>query len=245
MAQTNANPKKLQIPRKNRKGKDDSLNQEDADVNWRAIEQWANGLNPIFQLLAGTGITLTPSDGLGPTVEITSTGGSGAVLGHSTLNSGPDFFQINAQAVFLGPTDQINTYFSYLDLQDGGTSGSFNTTASSWIVAVIGGQSVCLYPAFIAPAYTGGGIQILFQIQTWAINETNVAIYNAGPISVASGATYQSVFADFTLVHNAGGDISLVAGSGSTGVGLVSAAGGFYIASTTLTILVNAGTVFT
>ena len=37
-----ANPKKLSIPRKNTRPKSADLNQEDADINWRAIEEWAN-----------------------------------------------------------------------------------------------------------------------------------------------------------------------------------------------------------
>lgn len=232
MAPIKPNQNKLIVTGKNKKASDYA-------TDMRTIEQWANARH----LQAGSGITIINPDAPNPTIS--ASGGGATVLGHCTLSSGPDFAQINSQAVFLGPTDEVNLYFSYLDVQSTGGSGVFNTMASSWIVAVIGGQSIDLFPAFSAPAYSSGLVSVEFQMQAWAINETNVAIYTAGPINVASGATYQSVAADFTLVHNAGGDLSLVPGAGVTGVGLVSAAGGFYIASITCTVIVSAGTTFT
>jgi hypothetical protein len=45
----------------------------------QGILQWANSLDAVVQLLAGSGITLSPADGQG-TVEVSASGGSGSGL---------------------------------------------------------------------------------------------------------------------------------------------------------------------
>lgn len=49
----------------------------DLDADWRAIETWAK--NVVVQLTAGSGVTLNPSDGFGPVVEISASGGGGGI----------------------------------------------------------------------------------------------------------------------------------------------------------------------
>jgi hypothetical protein len=232
MAPIKPNQNRLIITGKNKKA-------SDYGTDMRTIEQWANARH----LQAGSGITITNPDAPNPTIS--ATGGGGSVMGHATLSSGPDFAEINSQAVFLGPTDQTNTYFSYQYLQSN-SSGSavFNTMASSWIVAVIAGEAVIIFPSFTAPTFTGGPLSVQFQLQTWSIAETNIAIYTATH-SFTSGATYQLLNTDLTLVVNGGGDLHIVAGGGDTGTGVVSTAGGFYIAGVTVTISTPSPTTFT
>jgi hypothetical protein len=243
-----ANPKKITIPRKNTRAKDKDLNQNDADINWRAIEDWANNLNPILQLIAGANITLTPADGLGPTVEIAASGGGGGGGGNANLIliSGADSAEFGSQLVFLGPSEPTTFGFSWWPVFDNSSGADrFYTPASNWIVAVLAGESVCVFPEVRGPFFTGGPIGISFQIQTWAINETNVVIYQTNPISFTSGMNYQTQDTDYTLIVNGGGDIVLTAGSGTTGNGLVSQAGGFYIASVTTQVTIPTGTTMT
>lgn len=59
----------LFIPRKTQ----NPVQQPDYGTDMRAIETWAK--NVIVQLTAGSGITLTPSGGVGPVVEIAASGG--------------------------------------------------------------------------------------------------------------------------------------------------------------------------
>ena len=239
MATMPPNHQKLIIPGKNQQA-------SDYGKDMRELERWANeGI--VRSLHAGSGITLNPSTGVdtGTGITISASGGGGSVLGHCTLESGPDFAEINSQAVFLGPTGLSNTYFSYQDLQsNSGASAVFYTMASSWIVAVLAGESVCIFPTFFAPAFTGGPLFVEFQLMMWSIAETNVAIFQATH-SFTTTASYQLQNTDLATIVNGGGDLSIVAGGGDTGTGIVSAAGGFYIVGVTLEISVPSPTTFT
>lgn len=99
----------LLIPRKTQK----PVQQPDYGTDMRAIEQWAMQVakqNPIIELVAGTGITLNPTDGLGPTVEISASGTGGYAsltgVGETTtpgaLSQDGDF-SITGAAVVDGP----------------------------------------------------------------------------------------------------------------------------------------------
>lgn len=70
--------KNLFIPRKDK-------GSPDYGTDMRAIERWCNSI-PITELVAGSNITLTPSNGQGSTVEISASGGGGG--GYASL-TGP------------------------------------------------------------------------------------------------------------------------------------------------------------
>jgi hypothetical protein len=241
MATKPPNHQKLIVTGKNKKA-------DDYGTDMRQIEQWANeGI--VRSLHAGSGITLNPSTGVDTGTGITissSGGGGGGANANLLLTSGADIFQFGAQLVFLGSSEPTTFGQSWWPMFDNSSGADrFYTPASNWIVAVLGGQSVCVFPQVDAPFFTGGPIGISFQMQTWAINETNVAIYQTNPINFTSGMTYQTQNTDFTLIVNGGGDIVLTAGSGAHANGLVSTAGGFYIASVTTQVTIPTGTAMT
>jgi hypothetical protein len=240
----NANPKKLFIPRKNTKPKDKDLNQNDADINWRAIENWANDLNPILQLIAGSGITLNPTDGLGPTVTISSTGGGGTPSS-VTLQASCDSNDIPATMLPLGPSDFTNPGNSYWPIWTNTSGGTAHfSIGAGWMTDVNAGDSVNIFPYVAIPPFTGGpiGVQIIF----WAaaFDLSNYINYS-GFHSFVAPTTYQFVAGDFVFQAGGGADLSLVAGAGTSGVGLVSAAGSIvYWAGVGGVVSVPTGTTF-
>lgn len=248
---TNANPKKLQIPKKNTRPKDQDLNQNDADINWRAIEGWANGLNPILQLTAGPGITLTPSDGEGPTVEIASTGGGstynmfGAQAGEDSANTTIPMWLSGVDPDSAG----LITSFPIFSPQISG--GPFTYSFGiSYITFPTAGQSVMFLPYNQFPlVYTGGAVGSAWQMTTLALDFSNFYTTSIANVPIPSGSgSFQLTDTDFAPLVPivGGGDISLVAGSGTSGNGLVSAAGGkTYFTSLIGSVTAAFGTVFT
>jgi hypothetical protein len=235
------NQQKLIIPNKNYQGGSDPY-----ATDMRQIEMWANA-GIIRKLIAGSGVTILNPTGPNPTIS--AAGGGGGANANMILLSGADSAQwgFGGQLVFLGPSDPATFGFSYWPIFDNATGANrFYTPASNWIVAILAGQSVCIFPEVRMAFFTGGPISVEFQIATWAINETNVAVYQTGPINFTSGMTYQTQDTDYSLLINGGGDITLTAGSGTTGNGLVSAtSGAFYIASVTCQVTVPTGTTMT
>jgi hypothetical protein len=64
----------LLIPRKTQ----DPVAQPDYGIDMRAIEQWSKKV--VMQLVAGSGVTLSPSSGLGPTVTVSASASGGGCL---------------------------------------------------------------------------------------------------------------------------------------------------------------------
>ena len=241
MATKPPNHQKLIITNKNKGTREDATDK-------REIEMWANeGI--VRSLHAGSGITLNPSTGVdtGTGITISSSGGGGGANANAILVAGGDSAEYGSQLVFLGESTPNTLGFSYWPLFDNSSGADrFYTPASNWIIAVLAGESVCFLPEFRAPFFTGGPIGVTFQMQTWSINETNVVIYQTNPINFTSGMTYQTQNTDYVLIVNGGGDITLTAGSGFTGNGLVSATNGaFYIASVTTEVAIPTGTTMT
>ena len=240
MATMPPNHQKLIVTGKNKKA-------DEYGTDMRTIEQWANeGI--VRSLHAGSGITLSPSTGVdtGTGITISSSGGGGGSA-NGILVATADVNEFGHQLVYLGPSTPTTVGFSYWTFFDNSTGANrFSTPASNWIVAVLAGESVCVFPEFRSPYFTGGPISVFFQMQTWAINETNVAIYQTNPITFTSGMTYQTQASDYILIVNGGGDITLTPGSGLSGNGLVSATNGaFYIASVTTQVTIPTGTTMT
>src|SRR5271154_1318782 len=112
-------PKKLLIPRKGIKTPNLPVSTSDHDTNMRAIEEYINNLAPggVIQLIAGTNITLSPTDGQGVVTINATSGGGGGSLGFIDVTAGMDqdlypfvsdigIFLANAQAGVGGVASQ-------------------------------------------------------------------------------------------------------------------------------------------
>jgi hypothetical protein len=219
----------------------------------RTIEQWANeGI--VRKLIAGSNITLTPSNGVdqGQGIEIAASGGGGGALpAYGGLTCGMDSSQYPF-AQWIGPTDPSFTNACQIGpLQQDEPTAVHYTFATSWITAVgIAGLSVLTLPEFSLPAFSNAGsnpILFTFYIGAWDFDTsfTNYAQYE-GTVSIpVAGGSVQCTVGDLTAIEAASGDLSLVAGSGQSGNGLVSAGAGLsYIASISGAADVPAGTTF-
>lgn len=218
----------------------------------RTIEQWANDqVNGVSQLIAGTNITLDPTNGEG-VVTINSTGGGGGGLtwGRAQLVSGPDSAALEGagDVIFLGPTAFSLILGSIWAVQSNPTGvGQQWTWASSWIIFPAPGQSVCVLPEIITPTFTGSFPCLgECQIAAWANDDSTVNLYQGSFPNLTSGSSIQIAASAFTPVTVLGSDLTLTAGTGTTGNGLVSAgATAHYYASCVVQFSVPGGTTFT
>ena len=227
-------PKRLFIPNK-ATGKQ---GQPEYGTDMRAIENF----NPINQIIPGTGITVSPTDGTGPSVTINSSGGGGTGIGFMTITMAPD---INDTPLFLGPSDPSSIGDTYVQLFSNSSGGlQFYTFASSWIVAPSAGDSIDLLPIFQAPIFTGGGIGL-----EWTLNAVGWDLANSGQVTsnlvtITSGATIQPPTSDYGS-PSLTSDLTFVNGTGNSGNGFVTAGGETaYIASVSGRIDVQNGTTF-
>jgi len=239
------NHQKLIVTGKNKKA-------TDYGTDMRTIEQWANeGI--VRSLHAGSGITLSPSTGVdtGTGITINSTGGGGGTsVGYFAMYAGPDGNAIELHAFYMGMGGgQVDDALSNLQAQIPVFSNATGTTqwvsfGSGWMTKAGVGESVNVLPEFTAPAFTGGPILVACEIAAGNATMSNYAIFTAG-VSFTSTEDYQFQSTDFATEGHAGADLSLVNGSGQTGVGIVSAAGGVYWGGITGAFQIPTGTTFT
>lgn len=246
-------PSNLLIPGKNALG---SSYLRDSQT----IEQWAR--QPIQQLKAGSGITLSPASGLatdkngnGPNpITISSTGGGGGVtvsmfifdtgpdsLGDNTTQNGGAFFGGNLPGV--APND------SYVPMMLGVAPHSvtgFMTFGLGWAIAGSPGSSVVYLPFFTVPTFTGGPIIVSASIGAISADNSNQGQWFLSPqLSMTSGQSLQTTAADWTNSFNNAGDLSFVAGTGDSGNGIVQASSRTYLGGIWGTIDYTAVTAWT
>jgi len=223
----------------------------DYGKDMREIEMWANeGI--VRSLHAGSGITLNPTDGVdtGTGITINATGGGGGTsVGYLIMYAGPDDALIPNQVVWTGIGG--NPEGSGIDLQSfiplfSNATGSDVLIAfgSGWLAKVAASDSAALLPEFTAPTFTGGPIIISCEINAANAAFNQFAMYQNGGISFTSGEDYQFLNTDFTGISS-GGDLTMTAGSGNSGNGLVSAAGGVYWGGIAGYVTIPTGTTFT
>ncbi len=212
----------------------------------QTLEIW--GRQPIQQLIAGSGITLSPSSGLatdakgrGPNpVTISSSGGGGGVnpSAFADVYAGPEF--LNAIDANFWPlsTQVIGPQFAGLghtpvpcyNSPGGGfdTGDNFPVFGASWFTILSAGQSANIFPFLATPTFTGGAGDLIFNYYFWAVSTdfTNGMMCSFTTF-VPSFTSQQAVIGDLisTLV-SFGTDLTLTAGSGNTGNGLVSGGAG-------------------
>jgi hypothetical protein len=231
------NHQKLIIPGKNSTGAHPGY-----ATDSRTIEQWANeGI--VRKLIAGSGVTLSPSDGIdmGQGVEVSASGGGGTNMGILTLSGGYDglddgpIWGVSAPS----PTSDADV-FMFPDAPRMGGPTNYSNGGFGWFVFSNAGLSVNLLPEIFVPAFTGAtGLGVLVEMWAWSIDGTNGAHYyvNTGsPLDFASNTNYQLQPTDLVEDFNFGGDLTMTAGSGSSGNGLITASGIPYIASVNLTV---------
>jgi hypothetical protein len=238
------NQKKLIIP-----GKTDPNAPLYYARDMRTIEEWANA-QPIGvqQLIAGTNITLDPPDGEGiVTINASGSGGGGSTPAMVVQAGSDQVYSPPFQVPFAGIGNVDSA--GYFPLFSNPTNETPQLTyALSWFTFIPATYSVNFLPQINMPAFTGGsgtiGIEGIFAAVDSAWD--NLLIYIlSGAKSFSSGEVYQYQDTDFDLQYSNGSDLSLVAGSGFTQNGLVTAAGGIYFASFTIELFIPEGTVFT
>lgn len=238
------NHQKLIIPGKNSRGAHPGYSQDA-----RAIEMWANeGI--VRKLIAGSGVTLNPSSGIdaGLGIEISASGGGGGgTPSLVTLIAGMDTNDYPF-GVFTMPTDPSTEGASYWPVWSNSTAAPvLYMMGASWFCIVNGGDSVNLLPTVTVPGFTGGPLTYELYMASADATFTNLAMYR-GTITLTTGATVQIASSALSAIPGgtATGDLSLVAGTGDSGNGFVSAAGGIsYWCSVVGRIAVPAGTTFT
>lgn len=223
------NLQKLIIPGKNSSGAHPGY-----ATDARTIEQWANeGI--VRKLIAGSGITLTPSSGVdaGTGIEIAASGGGGGgepgimsmfALPESSLIGTPRLVYLGADStgnaggtISLGQSD--------IALWSNPPIGALYTFGVSWFVSLSYGgvgpaPSVNILPEFIAPAFTGGPLSLT--VNMGATNMANTQAFHAeGAFSLTTGQDYQTQTTDYSLTSNIGTHLSFVNGSGQNGNGIV------------------------
>ncbi len=238
-------------------------------TDMQTLEMWAR--QPIQQLIAGSGITLSPANGLatdkngnGPNpITISASGGGGtAPAAFADIFAGPEgLTATNGQwwpfANVIGP--QLNGFQQPIPLFQSPGTGEFETGASapsfgdSWFTILVAGQSANILPFCETPPFTGGTGILYFQFYFWAVSVdfTNGAMYEAlGPhglgVEVPAFTSQQTTVADLTTtVITFGADLTLTAGAGDFGNGLVSGGVGTpYFAGVNGSVVIPAGTTF-
>jgi len=221
------NHQKLILTNKNKGTPEDAIDK-------REMEMWANeGI--VRSLHAGSGITLSPSTGVDTGTGITissSGGGGGSSVGIFGLSAGPD----SLTGTFLSPnllTLAWPNYIPHYLLNPDGTILTGAAAVGAGWVAFIGASSpasnnsVNLLPILQAPDFTGAATISVDQLYMGAqsTDGVNQARYHfTSPFTMTSGENYQTVAADWTVDWNNGGDLTMTAGTGDTGNGLVSSA---------------------
>ena len=222
----------------------------------QTLEMWAR--QPIQQLIAGSGITLSPTSGKGPgPITISSTGGGGGIsFGYmqAFINSDPAVF---SQIQGFGCDDASYSYW-YLPSNPTGSDQRFSF-GGMWEVQDIdpgGGPASCaIFPMFAVPTYTGGGVSIEYVVMgVFDINgntpppaTTAGAAYGGAsqglPFSLPSGTTVQMADTDFNVLEAAG--FTFTAGSGFSGNGWIgTGTQDTILASISGAITIAAGTTF-
>jgi hypothetical protein len=240
-----ANPKKLFVPHKTTPGA------TNYGTDMRTIENWANGLNPITQLTAGSGITLNPTDGEGPTVEISSSGG-GTTLYYDFFGMvglyDENAFQSFAIPLSAGDTSGVsvsNGQTNTVMLSNSGIDPAIYTMGNGWAVRTEANWAVTLPPYWFAPGYTGGGITGFWTIAAMSLDGLDYAFYYTGGETFTGGSSGQVPTSDFTAsLGNYGTHLSLVPGPGNSEVGICADNVGMYFGMTQLILFVAPGTLF-
>jgi len=240
------NHQKLIVTGKNKKA-------SDYGTDMRTIEQWANeGI--VRSLHAGSGITLSPSTGVdtGTGITITATGGGGGTsVGYWSMYAGPDENAIELHAFFMGMGNAtsgtaLGLLQSVIPVFSNATgSDVWVSFGAGWMTKAGVGESVNVLPEFTAPAFTGGPIDLGCEIAASNATFSNYAIFASNPISYTSTEDYQLQTTDFTTQGHAGADLSFVNGSGQSGNGIISAAGGVYWCGISGAFQIPTGTTFT
>ena len=256
------NQKKLLIPRKGSKVPSAPVSQSDHDANMRAIEIWANAQAPggVTQLIAGTNITLDPSDGLGAVTINASGGGGGGGEGIIVLQAGSDSAAYSYTTVHLGPNDDYNSgegeQSAEFSLFDNSSVGAQHYSfAKSWFTYVNGGESVNFLPLVETPAFTGAAtLPIALVMSAQSLDATNMDIEStvAALLDQAPSTSIRYPASDYSNEYSSGGDISFIQGTGtdsgsgqiSTGGGAPGSESGLYLCSVQLNVTVPAGTTF-
>jgi hypothetical protein len=227
-------------------------------TDMRTIEQWANeGI--VRKIIAGTNVTTSPADGVdeGQGVTINATGGGGgATPGYGVLTAMMDE-ELWPFALFLGATGtssegsyQLGPLYGTYPLGTPSEAEGF-FFGTSWVVETgEGGLSVNVLPIWDMPSFTNAGsdpieIEFFFGATDLSGSFTNYGVYE-GLVNLTSGESYQTQLTDLTpLFGGVSGDLSLVAGTGLSGNGLVSEGGSvLYLASVTGRVGIPAGTTF-
>jgi hypothetical protein len=246
------NQKKLIVPRKNAKIPTAPVSQSDHDANMRAIETWANAQAPggVQQLIAGTNITLDPTDGTG-IVTINASGGGGGSAGiYGSVACGMDS-ELYPFAQWLGPTNpSLESVMQIGPINNTDPNIVQYTWGTSWVTGTNGGQSMLFLPIFGLPAFSNAGsdpCEFEFYIQVWDFSQTytNYCQYTGVVNIPTTGGNVQCTTGDLTTESPAGGDLSLVSGTGTSGNGIVSAGGvTAYLCSISGILAVPASTTF-
>jgi hypothetical protein len=223
MATNPPNHQKLIVTGKNAKA-------SDYGKDMRIIEQWANeGI--VRSLHAGSGITLNPATGVdtGTGITISAAGGSSLTYSFFTWTSGEDSAN-TTPPVWLSGNDPGDIGATGLPLFSTGASGGpfTYTFGLSYITFPIAGQSVSYLPILNAIFYSSGSVSSTWQMTTLALDFSNFYTTTPNNVPIPTATPFQLTDTDFAPLVPVvgGGDISLVAGAGTSGNGLVSAAGG-------------------
>jgi hypothetical protein len=187
---------------------------------------------------------------LGNGVEVIGSGGGGTSVGYFSMYAGPDVNAIELHAFYMGmgggqTSDALSELQSQIPVFSNATgSDVWVSFGAGWMTKAGVGESVNVLPEFTAPAFTGGPILVACEIAAGNAAMTNYAIFTAG-VDFTSTEDYQFQTTDFSTEGHAGGDLSFVNGSGQSGIGIVSAAGGVYWGGITGAFQIPDGTTFT
>lgn len=254
----------LLIPGKNYKAAHDGYRKD-----MQSLEIWAR--QPIQQLIAGSGITLSPASGLatdakgrGPNpITITATGGGGggnAPAAFADIMAGPEslnpalgnWWPFSTPMIgpqLNGPSQTPIPLFQHPGSPSVETGSDSPAFGNSWFTIVSAGQTVNFLPKLETPPFTGGTGFLMWQFYYWAVSTdfTNGAMYTTKPANIPVGpfTSHQIAVADLVSVVTFGTDLTLTAGTGFTGNGLVS--GGSlkpYFAGVNGSVVIPPGTTF-
>lgn len=239
------NQSKLIIPGKNSHGAHPGY-----DTDMRAIEIWANAQpkGGVQQLIAGTNITLSPPDGEGiVTINSTGGGGGGGTPALVTLIAEADDLLFPATFMPFSPYQNwtgVDGESHWPVWSNAGGGPVYYQIGASWMADVFGTLSANILPTFTMPAFTGGPLTISYTFWASTVDFANFATYEGVTPSLTTGETYQAVVGDLSLLSSGGADLTLTPGTGNSGNGLVSSAGGVYFAGVSGGIQIPAGTTF-
>jgi hypothetical protein len=228
--------KQLLIPGKTQR----PVSQPAYENDMRAIETWAQHV--IVQLVAGSGITLSPTSGQGPVVTISSSGGGGGIT-DITSNSGlidvvnptgpvtdlsvhgfpflqyGDAHNNTGYGILVNPrgaSGSANTAFGYHALENT-NSGQGNTAIGNSALAseATGTDNVAIGDGALTTS-NGGNFSV-------AVGGASLISFHGSAFGFCTAVGYQSLQADTTGTSNvAFGDgalRSITTGNGNTAIG--------------------------